>query len=317
MFEKIHFFSYEGNYDSNKVRADRNYKKNMEQRNIEAVTDGDYHIDGKVHCLYPHLITGERQEKLICLKTFCHMISGKEYYSNWNALPSAFLLLYTYQGSGLLTYDGRSYPLEENDIILIDCRKPHVCQTQGEFWNHSDLYFFGGISEYFYQENFADRGVIFHCRQPEDYQNHLEKILLIHTGSSPMRDFAFSCEMENLLFKVLDYGENTQTSKRMPENIRLLTYYMERHFQNDFSLDEMAQFAGMSKYYLCRQFRQYTGFAPMEYMIHLRLLHAETLLQSTNLPCYKIGILAGFPSEANFIRHFKKKNGMTPGEYRG
>lgn len=40
------------------------------------------------------------------------------------------------------------------------------------------------------------------------------------------------------------------------------------------------------------------------------------LLQSTAIPCYKVGIMVGFPNEANFIQHLKKAFAMTPGEYR-
>lgn len=315
MFEKIHFFSSEGNYGSKEVRENKDYEKFAAQHQVENTEDEDYHIDGRSCYLFPHPMPVERKDRLIHLQAFCYMTSGKEYYTKRSNFPS-FLLLYTYQGSGRLIYDGTSYLLEENDLFLIDCRKPHIYRTEGEFWNHSDLHFFGGISEYLYQENFQEKEAVFHCNQPTDYQKQLEKALLLHTGSSIRRDFAFSCELEKLLLKILEYGENSQRSTGLPENIRLLAGYMEQHFQEDTSLEELARFAGMSKYYLCRQFKQYTGFTPLKYIIYLRLLRAEVLLQSTELPAYKIGLLTGFPSEANFIKHFKKKNGMTPEEFR-
>jgi len=72
-----------------------------------------------------------------------------------------------------------------------------------------------------------------------------------------------------------------------PENIMLLTGCMEQHFQEDISLEELDRFMGMSKYYLFGQFKKYTGFAPIEYVIYLRLFQAEILLQNTEFLCYK------------------------------
>ena len=80
--------------------------------------------------------------------------------------------------------------------------------------------------------------------------------------------------------------------------------------------NSMAAFAGISKFYLAREFKKYVGYSPNNYLIHLRLTHAKQLLHTTNLPAYKIGILVGIPNEINFSRLFKKHTGTTPGIFR-
>ena len=102
----------------------------------------------------------------------------------------------------------------------------------------------------------------------------------------------------------------------VPENLRLLRNYLEHNFTLDLSLDEMAEFAGFSKYYLIRQFKKYTGTTPKEYILKLRIDQACLLLQSTEIPSYKIGQMVGFSSETNFIQRFKDYTGKTPGEFR-
>lgn len=315
MFEKISFFSYEGNYSSADVQISEGYGKLVEEEKLKHIEKEDYRIDGNSKFLFSRPMTRERKEWLMYLQAFCYMKSGEKYYTRRSDYDS-FLLLYTYQGRGRLTYEGKTYSLNENDAFLIDCRKPHAYQTDGELWNHADLHFFGGISQYLYQENFMGRTPVFHMRQPANFQKQLEGLLLIHTGSSVRRDFLFSSELERFLLQVAWDVRDSRDEKEMPENIRLLTSYMERHFQKEMSLEEMSAFANMSKYHLCRKFKQYTGFSPKEYVNHLRILQAEMLLRDTKFPSYKIGMMVGFPSEANFIRHFRNKNGVTPGEYR-
>ena len=172
------------------------------------------------------------------------------------------------------------------------------------------------MSNFFYQEIFLIKCPVFHCVQQDSYQNQLEKVLRVQNGSAENRDFLLSFELEKLLFLVLDYINTGDKGERIPDNIHLLQNYLEQQFIRDISLDEMVDFTGISKYHLCRQFKKYTGFSPKEYTIHLRVLHAQMLLRSTSIPGYKIGIMSGFQNETNFIQHFKRESGMTPGEYR-
>jgi AraC-like DNA-binding protein len=78
----------------------------------------------------------------------------------------------------------------------------------------------------------------------------------------------------------------------------------------------MSKFSGISKYYLSREFKKYTGFSPNDYLIQLRVDHAKYLLLSTTLPANKISHIVGIHDMNNFNNLFKRKTGITPGKYR-
>ena len=104
--------------------------------------------------------------------------------------------------------------------------------------------------------------------------------------------------------------------EKIPDAIRYLQSYLEHHFEQKITLDDMAQFCGLSKYHLCREFKRYTSFSPKEYLLQLRIARAKMLLLGSELPACRIGALVGIPDETNFTRLFRHRVGMTPGEYR-
>lgn len=65
-----------------------------------------------------------------------------------------------------------------------------------------------------------------------------------------------------------------------------------------------------------RKFKAYTGFAPKQYHLQLRLNRGRELLRDTRLPVGEIAVRAGFDSVYYFSRVFRRKTGQTPSAYR-
>ena len=88
----------------------------------------------------------------------------------------------------------------------------------------------------------------------------------------------------------------------IPENLRYLVKYMEQHYMQPLTLDYLAEFSNISKYYLCR--------------LQLRIEGAKNLLRNTTLPANKIGTMVGIEDENYFYRLFKSKVGMSANQFR-
>ena len=100
------------------------------------------------------------------------------------------------------------------------------------------------------------------------------------------------------------------------DSIMYLIKYMENNYTQKLTLDYLAEFACMNKYYLSKEFKKYTGFSPNDYLISLRINRAKQLLEGTTLPASKIAHEIGIHDINNFTNLFKKKTGLTPIQYR-
>ena len=83
-----------------------------------------------------------------------------------------------------------------------------------------------------------------------------------------------------------------------------------------YTMESLAQLAAMTPQALSRRFESLFAMAPNEYVLHARLVMAEALLRSTNLPVKTIAGKVGFASRSHFSRLFSKYSGRDPTAYR-
>lgn len=98
--------------------------------------------------------------------------------------------------------------------------------------------------------------------------------------------------------------------------LRKAREYMQEHFSSEVTLDEVARWCSVSKYYLIRIFREALGITPYQYLLRIRMGQAKLLLLSTADTVTDIGQQVGFSSAGSFISVFKKMEGLTPSGFR-
>lgn len=117
-----------------------------------------------------------------------------------------------------------------------------------------------------------------------------------------------------ILSHAKDRGEIHKQGWERPAIKRIKTY-LEEHYAEDISLEELASIANLSAFHLSRVFHQTVGLPPHAYQTQVRIARAKTLLAQG----YSVGYVAsetGFFDQMHFTRHFKRRVGVTPGAYR-
>ena len=117
--------------------------------------------------------------------------------------------------------------------------------------------------------------------------------------------------------------ELTEAVRRSRENdaglsapIKKATEYLRLHFSEELSLSALADTVGLSPAYLSSLFKKETGETVTDHLTGLRTALAARLLRESTLPIQEISSFVGYPDNNYFIKVFRKKYGITPGEYR-
>lgn len=95
-----------------------------------------------------------------------------------------------------------------------------------------------------------------------------------------------------------------------------ITNYINEHFAENLSLEQVADLAGFSKYHFTRLFKQYTDTSFYKYLNQKRIDYAKTLLLDPDLSVIDVALQCGFSSLSAFLRMFKQLNKCTPTEFR-
>jgi len=91
---------------------------------------------------------------------------------------------------------------------------------------------------------------------------------------------------------------------------------LRRAWQRPHRLEELATAAGVSVTHYSALFRRQTGFAPIDFLIRLRVQHACRLLDTTALPVAAIAERVGYRDAYYFTRCFRRVMGASPRSYR-
>ena len=165
----------------------------------------------------------------------------------------------------------------------------------------------------------AQRGLAFPPEAIMLVYHRLARLSSIEEGFIAVQEF-FSILYE--LSKFNDARELASSSfakvEVVSESKRILKVknYIDEHYKDDLSLEQLADLVGMTPTAFSRYFKQRTAKNISEYIVDIRLGHAARLLVDTSDSVSEICWATGFNTLSNFNRLFRKRKGCSPTEFR-
>lgn len=98
--------------------------------------------------------------------------------------------------------------------------------------------------------------------------------------------------------------------------IKTVKKYLEEHYKEDISLQDVADVLGYSDVYFCKIFKQSFGKSFIVYLNEMRIAKAKEALANPFINIKNVSTEAGYREQNYFARVFKRMTGQTPTEYR-
>ena len=237
-------------------------------------------------------------------------------FSTARSNKNSFILFYTLGGEGTVLQGGQTVRLAKGQALLMDCRTPQSYGTSPGHghWYHLWAHIDGTGVE------LAGRSLGLPRLTPvavslSHLQPHMD-VLFERLGTESVGNATrIGLAVHALVAEVMLAAQETGPVAE-DDPVRLACAYVERHFAEKVTLDDLARAAAVSPSYLIRLFKRQLEATPHDYLLRYRISRAKELLAETTLTSAAIAERVGFASESNFSYRFKQMTGQGPRAYR-
>ena len=231
----------------------------------------------------------------------------------------SYLYFTVLSGSGMLTYDGKKYDLKKGNMVFIDCRRPYSHTTDSNLWSLRWCHFYGPTLSFVY-EKYVERGgqPTFQPEEPAPFLSTLDSLYKLASGSDYIRDMRINEELNRLCTLLMEQSWHPEEATTAPKKMSVVEVkeYLEQHYAEKITLDELSTHFFINKYYLTRVFKEQFGQSITAYLTSLRITHAKQLLRFSEKSVEEIGLECGLGALHYFSRVFKEVEGVAPSIYR-
>lgn len=206
---------------------------------------------------------------------------------------------YILRGKGFVCVNGRDYPVRAGQAFLLrTSANAYYVADPTDPWFFRWVGFSGELSHQF--DTLPP--VLDLSEDPFPSLQHLQD------PSKPL-DYLLAGDLFHLYCKVL-----TPKNKKL-DHIQQIMMYIQKHFAEAISVEDLARQYGLDRRYLSRQFKKRTGYTIRSYITEVRLDSARHFLRQ-GYSGKEVAILCGFSDTSNFYKVFKETQGMNPSDWK-
>ncbi|GAF02101.1 AraC family transcriptional regulator [Saccharicrinis fermentans] len=244
------------------------------------------------------------------------------YYFTWNngRTLQEYQINFVTGGSGVLENKKGKFSVKPGSLMIIRKGEWHRYKpTKGTGWVEHYIGFDGILADHFLKKNKVLLGQsVIHCGMREDFIDAYDKIFELVKNEEPGNQHIASGHIIKLLGYIVAWQKQRNFSgKPIEKLIQEARFHMRNKVEEKVDLKKFAEDSFIGYSYFRKMFKKYTGIAPHQYHLDLKLIRAKELILTSDKHLKEISYDLGFHSVHYFSRVFKKKIGCNPSELRG
>lgn len=232
----------------------------------------------------------------------------------------SFLFLLVRSGRGQITHQGHSYELSSGDCALIDCSCPYShLSSENEPWELMWIHFNGPAARSYYSSFIKNiPSGIFHTADHSLFSAPILQLLDTAAHKDPISELLCSKLITDVLTLcfTIPWQNETEPQGGSLGKIQAVKDYVENHFEEHLSLDDISRQFFVSKFHLSREFKRVYGITLGSYILSQRITYAKELLRFSDKSIEAIATACGIADTSYFNKVFKKSEGISPSQYR-
>ncbi len=230
----------------------------------------------------------------------------------------SYLFFMVMEGSGTVICNGIPYQLKTGDCVWLDCLVPYSHESSiHNPWSLMWVHFNGKEASGFYQlYNEREGPQVFTPLAVTPYIETLQSLYRLQQQKDALSDLLSHKHLTDLIAQIFSDTFHNSTKSSIPEKFLDIRNYIEEHYAEKITLDQLAEHFFISKYHLLREYRRLFGTTIISDLTIKRLSHAKSMLRFTTESVETIALVCGFQTSSYFIKVFKHYENMTPLEYR-
>lgn len=161
---------------------------------------------------------------------------------------------------------------------------------------------------------------------PEDCRSDINAMLSLILAEHQSSDIFSNCMLkmyfQTLVVRILRYINDASilivnnNTRATDEALQIAVDYINEHFKNNITLDDMAELLHLNPSYFSKKFKSANGLGFKEYLNNVRINHSEKLLLETGMSITEIAFECGYDNSNYYGDAFKKVNGVSPSTFR-
>lgn len=264
-----------------------------------------------------------------------HMVRYGKFDMRVKHFHNEYEIFYILEGERLFFFQNRNFVARKGDLILVDTNLIHMTKSiSDDDTGHNRIILYVTLEKMqefdkryptlklipFFHQNYG----VYHLTA-EQQENFMD--LYYHfkqEAKDKKRNYKQAIELAVISYflnltreldhRFLERPLNSGDGKY--KNVYAIADYLSEHCTDSITLDSLADRFFLSKYYICRVFKEVTGYGINEYINIYRIQYAKQLLEETDRSIADIAEIAGYGSITHFEKMFKTYMTVSPLKYR-